>query len=231
MNRVTKRLTIRVFTILIFVSLATRSVAQEPEFAIHFDPIISWMASNSHEYTSEGARAGFSLGLDVLHYFSDNFAVSTGIGFINAGGRQSAVESHTMIFNNFTRVVSPGEEMRYGLNYLNIPIGLRIQTDPRGDLTYFTDMGLDLRILLKSVVDIPSLDIASENAKNEVYGINAGWHISAGIEYKLGIHASIYTGLGLDADFFDVTKDLEDVFQPDDKSALRMIKIRMGIRF
>ncbi len=223
-------LTIAVIILLLAVTTA-RGTAQDFEFGVHADPLITWMSSNSAGYNSEGAKAGFSMGLNVLHYFAENYAFSSGIGFITAGGRLSAVEPHTMVFSNFTQVVAAGDEMVYNLRYLNIPAGFRLRTNQIGYLTLFTDLGLDIRFLLKSTVDIPQNQISKENAKTEVRTMNLGWHITAGLEYELGIRTSLVAGLGFDEDFFDVTKDLSDVFQPKDKSGLRMLRIRLGVKF
>lgn len=205
--------------------------AQELVFVVHADPVISWMGSNESEYVNEGSKAGYDIGLNVLHFFAENYAVSTGISILSAGGRQSVTEDITMVFNNFTRDVGAGEEIRYNLRYLNIPAGLRLQTNQSGLLTYWTDLGFDMRLLLKSTVDIPSAQIDHENAKTEVYGLNLGWHLGAGIEYEMDIDASIVAGLSYGQDFFDVTKDLEDVYQPEDLSGLRMFRIMLGIKF
>jgi hypothetical protein len=186
------------------------------------------MGSNESEYVGEGSRAGFDIGLNVRHFFADNYAVSSGISFISAGGRQSLTEDHTMVFNNFTQFIPEGNEIKYNLRYINIPAGLRLQTNQVGYLTYFTDLGFDIRLLLKSTVD---MQISNENARTEVYGMNAGWHLGGGIEYELGIDISLIAGLSYAQDFFDVTKDLEDVYQPEDRSGLRMIRIRLGLKF
>jgi hypothetical protein len=217
--------------ILLLAVTTVRGAAQEFEFGVHADPLITWMSSNSSEYKGEGVRAGFSMGLNVLHYFAENYAISSGIGFITAGGRQSAVDNHTMVFNNFTQVVAAGDEMVYNLRYLNVPAGFRLRTNQIGYLTLFTDLGLDIRVLLKSTVDIPQNQISDENAKTEVRALNLGWHLTAGVEYELGIRTSLVGGLGFDEDFFDFTKDLPDVFQPKDKSGLRMLRIRLGVKF
>jgi len=231
MKRERKRsLTIAVI-ILLLVATTARSNAQDFEFGVHADPLITWMSSNSSEYNGEGVKPGFSLGLNVLHYFANNYAFSSGIGFITAGGRLSATQPHTMVFSNFTQVVAAGDEMVYNLRYLNIPAGFRLRTNQIGYLTLFTDLGLDIRVLLKSTVDIPQNLISKENAKTEVRTMNLGWHITAGLEYELGIRTSLVAGLGFDEDFFDVTKDLSDVFQPKDKSGLRMLRIRLGVKF
>lgn len=226
------RTAIRALAIVLAAGLTARTYSQELVFVVHADPVISWIGSNESEYMSEGAKAGYDIGLNVLHYFAENYAISSGISFISAGGRQSATEPHTMVFKNLDPQTLPaGEEMKYNLKYMNIPVGIRLQTNQVGYLTYFTDMGFDIRMLLKSAVDLPTLQIFDENAKTEVCGMNAGWHIGGGVEYELGIDASIIAGISYAQDFFDVTKDLEDVNQHDDRSGLRMFRIRLGLKF
>ncbi len=205
--------------------------AQDLEFAVHVDPVISWIGSNETVYTNRGARPGFDIGLNVLHYFANNYAVSSGISIMSAGGRQSVNEDHTLVFNNFARMIPKGDEVRYNLKYLNIPIGVRLETNPVGYFIYFTDMGFDLRMLLKSTIDLPTLGVTRENARKEVYGMNAGWHVGGGVEYRLPIDASLVGGLFYSQDFFDLTKDLKNVNQPPDRSGLRMVRIRLGLKF
>lgn len=234
MKRVYNKSVLRALTILLLAALPLRGISQKLEFVVHADPVISWMGSNASEYQGEGAKAGFDIGLNVLHFFAENYAVSSGISFISAGGRQSVTEDHFMVFTNLKPIVTAGDEIKYNLHYMNIPLGVRLQTNQIGYLTYFTDIGFDIRMLLKSTVDLPKRDqgpIKNENAKNEVYGMNAGWHITVGIEYELGIETSLIAGLGFGQDFFDFTKDLKDANQPKDRSGLRMVKFRLGVKF
>jgi len=124
--------------------------------------------------------------------------------------------------------------MIYNLRYLNVPLGARLQTNQIGSMTYFTDMGLDIRVLIKSTIDLPVSSegpISGENAKTEVNGMNAGWHIHIGMEYELSTETAFVVGLGFNRDFFDVTKDLEDADQPEDRSRLNMVSFRFGFRF
>ena len=221
----------RTLVLILLVTLTVPGISQEIKFVAHADPLITWMSSNGSDYSSMGAKAGLDLGINVLYYFKENYAASSGLSFLAAGGRQSAFDDHEMVFGNFTREVAPGEEMTYNLRYLNIPVGARLQTTPTGSMTYFTDLGFDIRVLLKSTVDLPSDDISDENARTEVYGMNAGWHATFGLEYELNMETSLVAGLGFARDFFDVTKDLENVFQPEDRSRLSMFRFRLGVKF
>lgn len=231
MKRVTCRPALLIAMIVFMGAMPARLLSQPFTFIVHTDPLISWMGSNESEYTSMGARPGFDIGLNVLHYFAENYAISSGISFFSAGGRQSLNTPHTMVFTNMSRTIAAGDEIKYNLKYMNLPAGLRLQTNPIGYLTYFTDLGFDLRLLLKSTIDLPSVQIFDENAGKEVYGMNAGWHIGAGIEYELPFDASLIAGISYAQDFFDVTKDLKDVNQPSDRSTLRMFRIRFGFKF
>jgi hypothetical protein len=231
MKRVINLSYIRAMAVMSVILLPVNISAQNLRFAIHADPVISWIGSNESEYVSEGLKPGVDIGLDVIHFFADNYAISSGISIISAGGRQSSTQTDTLVFTNFNQVVEEGTEVKYNLQYMNIPLGLRLQTNQVGYLTYYTDMGFDLRLLIKSTIDISALGIDHEIARNEVYGMNAGWHIGAGLEYELGIDLSLIAGLSYAQDFFDVTKDLEDVNQTEDRSGLRMVKIRLGIKF
>jgi hypothetical protein len=45
--------------------------------------------------------------------------------------------------------------MKYNLKYMNIPIGIRLQTNQVGYFTYFTDLGSMSGCCSKSTVDLP----------------------------------------------------------------------------
>jgi hypothetical protein len=234
MERVINLLRVKALIIAVFVTFAAPGVAQEIKFVAHADPLITWMSSNGSDYSSMGAKPGLDLGINVLYYFTENYAASSGISFLSAGGRQMAIDPHTVVFNSFQADVAPGDEMIYNLRYLNIPLAAHLQTNQNGPMTYFTDLGFDIRILLKSTLDLPVSSegpIDSENARTEVYGMNAGWHVHLGLEYELSTETSLVFGLGFNHDFFDVTKDLADADQPEDRSRLSMFRFRLGVKF
>lgn len=234
MKREMNLLPVRTLVLILFVTLTVPGISQEIKFVAHADPLITWMSSNGSDYTSMGAKPGLDMGINVLYYIRENYAASSGISFLSAGGRQTAIDPHTVVFNSFEADVAPGDEIVYNLRYLNVPLGARLQTNQTGPMTYFTDLGLDIRVLLKSAIDLPVSSegpIDGENARTEVYGMNAGWHILLGMEYELSTETSVVFGLGFNRDFFDVTKDLEDADQPEDRSRLNMFRFRLGIKF
>ena len=202
---------------------------QKLTFGIHADPSICWLAPDIKEITNDGARPGFNFGLTVNKYFTDNYSFSTGISIIQAGGRLVSTETTIMEFDNFDDTVLPGDPITYKINYVAIPIGLKLQTNQIGYLTFFSDLGLDPKIVTGGKIDIPSLDISKENANNELRLFNMSYHITAGVEYSLGGTTALILGLNFDNNFLDITKD--NGTQITDKVSHKIVSFRLGVNF
>jgi hypothetical protein len=198
-------------------------------FGVFADPLICWFTSDTKETLNDGARAGFNFGFTFNRYFDKNYSFSTGLSLMNAGGRLKGTDSVEMVFNNFTTVVAPGEPMIYRIQYLNIPLGLKFESNQIGYTRFFTDLGLDAKIMLGGKIDIPSEEIEKEAAADELNTFNIGYHLMAGIGYSLGGNTEMVFGLGYENNFLDVTHDIND--QATDRIKHNMIRFRIGINF
>jgi hypothetical protein len=222
----------RLLTFLIFiilVSVGNVSAQEKITFGVHADPVISWFSTDIREMKSDGARAGINFGLTFNKYFTPNYSFSTGISLINAGGTVTSSEITTLEFNNFTSTVPAGDPVTYKIQYLSIPLGLKLQTNQIGYLTFFTDLGLDPKVVIGGKCDIPSLSIKSENASNELNSFNLSYHITAGVEYSLGGTTALVLGLSFDNNFLDITTD--NVNQLKDKIGHKLLSFRIGVNF
>jgi len=202
---------------------------QKFSFGIHADPVISWFSTDIKEVRNSGARPGFNFGLTFNNYFSSNYSFSTGISIVNAGGRLISSDTTILQFTNFTSTVLPGKPVVYKIQYLAIPIGIKLQTNQIGYITFFTDLGLDPKVVIGGKADIPSLNIRNERAINELRMFNLSYHITAGIEYSIGGTTAMVFGLNFDNNFLDITKDNGN--QPVDKVSHKMLSFRIGINF
>ncbi len=115
----------------------------------------------------EGARPGFNFGISYNRYFGPNYSFSTGINIINAGGRLISRETTLFELKNYEHkivTVGPNEAIVYKIQYLSVPLGLKLQTNQIGYITFFSDLGIDPKIVIGGKADIPSLQIKGENA-------------------------------------------------------------------
>lgn len=205
------------------------SAQEKITFGVHADPVISWFSSDVKEVTGNGARAGINFGLTFNKFFTPNYSFSSGISLINAGGTVSTSEVSTLQFTNFTSTVPAGDPVTYKIQYLSIPLGLKLQTNQIGYLTFFTDLGLDPKVVIGGKCDIPSINIKSENALNELNSFNLSYHITAGVEYSLGGTTALVLGLNFDNNFLDITTD--NVNQLRDKIGHKLLSFRIGVNF
>lgn len=198
-------------------------------FGIHADPAISWFATDINSIKNDGARPGFNFGLTFNRYFTKNYSFSTGISLVNAGGRLVSNDTVHLDFTNFTSTVLPGNPVVYKIQYLAIPLGLKLQTNQIGYITFFTDLGIDPKVVIGGKADIPSLDISGEKALNELRTFNLSYHMTAGIEYSMGGTTAIVLGLNFDNNFLDITRETRG--QLANKVSHKILSFRIGVNF
>jgi len=215
--------------LILFFSVGTTKAQQSISFGIHADPSISWLASDTKETFSKGARPGFNFGLTFNRYFTQKYSFSTGISIVQAGGRMASSDTTILEFTNFKSTVLPGNTVTYKINYVAIPVGIKLQTNQIGYITFFSDLGLDPKIVTGGKADIQSLDISKENAIKELRMFNLSYHITAGIEYSLGGTTALVLGLNFDNNLLDITKDNGD--QPVDNVSHKILSFRLGVNF
>jgi len=213
---------------LIFVPVILKA-QQVISFGIHADPVISWFSTDISTVKNDGARPGFNFGLTFNNYFTKNYSFSTGITLMHTGGRLMSSDTTLLRFTNSTVKVLPGKQVIYKIQYLAFPLGLKLQTNQIGYITFFTDLGFVPKIAISRRADIPSLNMSGENALNELRIINLSYHITGGFEYSLGGSTALVFGIDFDNNFLDITKD--EGKKPKDIVSQKILSFRFGVNF
>ncbi len=204
-------------------------IAQNYRLGIYASPVISWFNTDISEVRNEGSRPGFNFTVTAEKYLRENFAFIVGFSIINSGGRLKSSDVTLFKFPGFTTIVAPGNPIVYKIQYLSIPVGIKLKTNEIGYFTYFADLGLDPKAVIRGRVDIPSIDIKGEKAMTEINRFNLGYHINAGIDFSIERTISLIFGLGFENNFLDVTRDTG--VQKNDKTSQKFMKFIFGINF
>jgi len=199
--------------------------AQEVKFGIRLDPQLNWFSATGDIVENTHNRFGFNGGLVIDKYFAENYAFSTGLSLSTAGAGVTYTDSLQLTFSSESRDIPGATKLTYKLQYLEVPLGIKLRTREFGYTTFFAQMGLTAQINVKSRVESKSLFSKELDASDEINLLDMGYHFGGGIEYSLGGNTAIAVGLIFKNGFTDVTKLSAD------KVTLNTLSLRIGVMF
>ncbi|PLX11265.1 MAG: PorT family protein [Marinilabiliales bacterium] len=194
-------------------------------FTVFVDPKFSWMKSDYNSIDNDGSKFGVNIGLNVDKFFADNYAIMTGISIDNTGGNLNFENVKTLKTGSGNEDLPAGSSILYKLQYIDIPLGLKLKTNEIGYWTFFTHLGLNGGINIKATAEVDGYELQNENISDEVRLFNLGYFIGAGTEYSIGGNAALVVGLTYTNGFIDITDG------GDSKVTLGNLAIRVGVLF
>ena len=210
---------------IIILAFSSQIFAQGLSFSVVVDPQIAWMNSDSKKIEREGTKLGFGGGLVMDNYFTENYAFSTGLFILGTGGSLNYLDSLDFQFDGTSTTLPPGSTIKYKLQYLTIPFGLKLKSNEIGYIKFFTNLGLNTHINLKATVTVDSENISGENIKDEVNFFMMSYFIGGGIEYSLGGNTALIGGLYFTSGIWDVTKTNNY------RAHIGSFSLRIGVKF
>jgi len=117
-------------------------------FGLNFTPGIYWVSPNTSNNTANGASFGYSYGANLEFYFTPNYAFLTGFEIANIGAKYINANPNPTP-STLDSTITHDES----LQYLQIPLELKLKTVPFGNVRYYGVVGLDLGFLLKATDD------------------------------------------------------------------------------
>lgn len=223
--------------LLAVIFLGAYAQGSEPRvrFGLTTSPAISWLKGADKNVDGGKVRMGFEYGLmlDInLSKKHQNYMISTGItGILNGGN----VAYDSLLLNSNPLIYSDRSvHARYKMQYLNIPISLKLKTNEIGYITYYGQIGFVPAFRVGARVD--SEQLLYENAKlakdNETIFkaplFQVGLNVGAGIEYSLNDRTALVVGLNFVNNF---TNGIKVQTEDKDKQTFKYVLLRVGILF
>lgn len=216
------------------------SFSQKARFGIVGSPEINWMKPDTKDVTSKGIKFGISYGLNFDIPMGNNAAFSSGIFIDNCGGK--IVYNDTIPFFTIDNESKPDtiDErfiVDYKLQYLSIPLGLKLKTNEIGYITYFANVGLTPQLNIGAKAKVESnTEVLIDNAKipREITTVILNYFIGAGIEYSLSGSTALLVAVYYNNGFMDLTGISVDKSRFDGKNykiILNNVALKVGIMF
>jgi hypothetical protein len=216
----------RIFMILVFVGAAITVKGQgKMRFSVHADPQFAWLSSDDKAIDPDGSIFHLQAGLLMDYYFAENYAFSIGFGINNLGGKLYYADSTAYDSKGDTLWIVPDQRLKMNLQHIDIPLGLKLKTEELGYATFFLQAGFNLMFNINAHVTADDQSLEKESIQESVRVFNLGYHVGAGVEYRLGGSTAAFGGVRWSSCLLDVT--------PADAADLTMnaISINLGILF
>jgi opacity protein-like surface antigen len=197
------------------------------KFTVFVEPKFSWMTPDLKNVDNDGTKLGVNIGLNVDKFFAPNYAIMTGISIDNTGGflKYDLVSGKPIKTNGGMDTVPTGSTLEYKLQYINVPIGLKLKTNEIGYFTFFTHLGINAGVNIKATGEVEGYELENDNISDEIKLFNLGYYIGLGTEYSIGGNTAIVLGITYNNGFVDITTDSNN------KVTNSNFAIRIGILF
>lgn len=195
------------------------------KFSVHADPQFAWLSSDEDKLVPDGSIFHLQTGLSMDLFFDKNYAFALGFGINNLGGDLRYTDSTMFVSKGDSIFVMPGQTVKHNLQYLDIPIGLKLKTEELGYGTFFLQIGFNPMININAFATEKGGSFEKENIRESTNLFNLGYHVGIGIEYRLGGSTAAIGGIRWTSGLTDVTDS--------DKANITMkaISIHLGILF
>jgi hypothetical protein len=217
----------KLLTLAIILLLTGKTYSQDVKFGVYFAPQIAWLSPESKSVSSDGAVVGFAGGLNIDKYFDKNYAFAMGVATSGQGGVLIYDQTSSSTLKVYDSTYSlAGKTVKYNLQYINIPLGLKLRSNEIGYLRFHVLVGFTNQFNIKAkATEIGGAgDFDDDSIKDEVNIYNLGYHFGGGVDYALGEDTSLFLTLVYDNGFIDV-------FKSEPRVLSRMISIRAGVTF
>lgn len=213
-------------TILVFGMLITQlSFAQgEFRFGLKGSSNFGWVGGTSKNIVNDGTTVAFGYGIMGDYYFKPNYGISAEIMLSNIKSKFKVTEP--LAFNSAMSDTVNDLRYEYNIQYLDIPLTMKIRTKEIGDMTYFGQFGVSMGFALnaktsivstglpKSISDQEPTEYRVNGAEGDAFTVNnfddkvflfrLPLIIGGGVEYKMAGSTSLQIGVRIANAFTDM---------------------------
>jgi hypothetical protein len=227
----------------LLIALSVPALSQEEEktswrIGLTANPLFGWFKTQKANeeldaVSNDGLKVGFSYGAMGAYQFADNYALEIRIHHLMyQGGYQVAFKDKKNFTSNSTNDYQV-KRRDWDLQYLNLPLNLKLKTNQIGYFTFFGKFGITPGFNLQSRATEKRLKVSNGNLKRpKVENItvnsrfmNFGVNIGLGAMYQLGGDTYLNGGIT----FHNGLAQVDDKSKYDIKPAY--ISLDLGILF
>jgi hypothetical protein len=196
------------------------------QFGIKAGPNIGWIKPDAINYSSEGSVVGFNWGFISELNIATNYAINSGFNVAFNNG----ILKYPHIQESDTGIL----QRKYNLQYLEVPVCLKMRTKQIGYITYYGKIGIgvsfNLRAKSKDIFNVEP-EVKTE-IQDEIIFMRESLIVGAGLQYSLGGSTSMMFEIVFNNGFSDFLKGKNSVDPTVKQDAIsNYIEFNLGVIF
>ena len=184
-------------------------------------PSVNWLSPDNRNWEGDGSNLGIAFGLvaDIVLVGNDNYLLHTGFNLSYTGGE---VAFPTARLNDNDEWIATEARADYRLQYLDIPLAIKLRTNEIGYVHYYGLFGATtgFNIRAKRDIEYTALDVTieDEDVSSDVSLMRASLLVGAGAEFKISGSTYLQLGISYQNGFNSVLKG--DTYETDDNGVV-----------
>lgn len=213
---------------------------------------LSWYNSNTENYESDGSRAGWSWGLNAEYFFTENYALSTGLHMLSYGGKLKYPD--LLVTQGPVERVEGNSDVKY--TAVNIPVALKMRTAMLSAVNFYGKFGANICINYNVIENYEtnnasgeSVSVEDRDYSDQSKTFNLGLLVGGGAEYNISGNTTAYLGITFNQGILNqlndkayLTDDMGVILEserqdpgnpsgPDRKATINYLTLDLGIFF
>jgi hypothetical protein len=185
------------------------------------------MKSTNTNIVNEEGMASIKYGLeaDIFLFGVPRYSLNTGL-FISNHSFKARYNLEGPISLSDLSIATP-VSIQYKLNYLEIPLNIKLRSDQFYRMTYYGQFGITNLINLSSIAVSSDAKLNGNNVSESIGFFDMGMLMGGGVEYDIGGNTALNFGIQYTNYFLDATtiKNLNE------KTTFNSLRLVIGVMF
>jgi opacity protein-like surface antigen len=216
---------------IIFLTIATFVInflhAQDIRLALQANPQLSWLKSSNSNITNKGVAMGIDYGLVADFHIGGHprYCINTGVLVSNQAftSRYNGNEAFSLNQKTFDQAV----EIKYRMNYLQLPLNMKLKTDQFNRITFYGQFGLSNYLNLSAVAYSSDSQLNGDNVSSAIRMYYLSLLMGGGVEYDLGSNTTLNLGIQYSNGLTDATA----LKTPNDRGSIQATRLVVAVLF
>lgn len=215
---------------LIIISIS--SFAQNFRLGFQASPQMSWMSSSKSNISNIELRPGIKYGLEADIFLAGfpRYLFNTGIFVANHSFSAHYDVNEPFFINEVT--FSEPVDLTFKLNYIEIPLDIKLKSDQFYRMTFYGQFGLTNMINLSASAASSDSKFSGDNVNNGLSNrvikpFNLCMMMGGGVEYDVGGNTALNFGIQYSNGLIDVT----NIGNLNEKTIFNSLRLVLGVMF